>query len=66
MSLASFVPWTARPPAQTGVPAVNSLPLTFPSRSRTTVVLTRSQVQAVPSLALTVIDFPVLTDWITL
>ncbi len=65
MSLASFVPWTTGPPAQTGVPVVNSLSLTFPWRSRTTVVLTRSQVQVVPSLALTVMDFPALTDWIT-
>ena len=65
MSLASFVPWTTGPPAHTGVPGVNSLSLTFPWRSRTTVVLTRSQVHVVPSLALTVMDFPALTDWIT-
>ena len=65
MSLASFVPWTTGPPAQMGVPAVNSLSLTFPCWSRTTVVLTRPQVQVVPSLALTVMDFPALTDWIT-
>jgi hypothetical protein len=30
-----------------------------------TVVLTRSQVQVVPSLAFTVMDLPVVTDWIT-
>src|SRR5262249_26706181 len=64
-SLASFVPLTTGPPTQTGVPVVSSLLLTFPWRSRTTVVLTRSQVQVVPSLALTVTDFPALTDWIT-
>jgi len=62
MSLASFVPWTTGPPAQTGAPVVSSLSLTFPWRSRTTVVATRSQVQMVPSLALTVMDFPALTD----
>src|SRR5262249_23982448 len=65
MSLASFVPRTTRPPTQTGVRSVSALWRTFPWRSRTTVVLARSQVQLVPSLALTVMDFPVLTDWIT-
>ena len=65
MSLASFVPWTTGPPTQTGVPEVSALWPIFPGRSRTTVVLTRSQVQVVPSLAITVMDFPAMTDWMT-
>ena len=63
-SRASLAPDTTGPPTQTGSPVVSALVLVFFPLSRTTVLLTRSHVQVVPSAARTTMSLR-LTDWTT-
>ena len=63
-SRASLAPDITGPPTQTGSPVASALVVVFFPLSRTTVLLTRSQVQVVPSAARTTTLLP-LTDWTT-
>ena len=58
ISRASLAPDSTGPPTQTGSPVDSALWLVFCPLSRTTVLLTRSQVQVVPSAARTTTSLP--------
>ena len=62
MSRASFAPETTGPPTQTGSPVARALAVVLLPLSRTTVFVTRTQVQVLPSAPCTVTSLP-LTDW---